>query len=180
MANQPTKSNTPWIIAAAIITIIIVAASALVYQYTQSSTTPNVTPSPSSSPSGSPVPSAGSVTITVYAGELNLGKYGFGNSSSEISSPGPTFTVKAGTTVTVHFSNAGTMGHNWAVVTEKASGSNLLAFSHSQIASGSSPIQSGGQGSATFVADKAGTYYYICQVDAHVTLGMWGYFIVTP
>ncbi len=176
---KPTKSNTPWIIAAAIVTIIIVVASTLVY-YTQKTSTPNVTPTPSSSPSGSPVPSAGSVTITVYAGELNLGMYGFGNSSSDISSPGPTFTVKVGTTVTIHFSNAGTMGHNWAVVTEKVSGSNLLAFSHSQIASGSNPIQSGGQGSTTFVADKAGTYYYICQVDAHVSLGMWGYFIVTP
>jgi len=85
-----------------------------------------------------------------------------------------------GTTVTVDFTNAGTMQHNWGLVTEKTSGNTNLAFSKAQIASASYAVSPGGKGSTTFVANKVGTYYYICQVDAHVALGMWGTFIVTP
>ncbi len=72
------------------------------------------------------------------------------------------------------------MDHNWALVTQKTSGNTNLAFSKAQVASASNPISSGGKGSANFVANKAGTYYYICQVDGHAALGMWGNFIVTP
>jgi|WetSurMetagenome_2_1015567.scaffolds.fasta_scaffold260702_2 plastocyanin len=179
MANQHVKkSNTPWIIAAVVVIIIIIVASVLAYQLSQQGTNSNITPMPS--PSGSPVPSTGNVSITVYAGEVTLSEYGFGSTPSNITSPGPTFTVKAGTTVTVHFGNAGSMGHNWALVNAKTDGSTLLAFSKSQVASGTSPIPPAGQGTTTFIANQAGTYYYICQVDSHVSLGMWGYFIVTP
>jgi len=124
----------------------------------------------------------GNATITVYAGEVSLSSsvYGFGNTESNITSPGPTFTVKVGTTVTVDFTNAGTMQHNWALVTEKTSGNTNLAFSKAQIASAAYAVSPGEKGLTTFVANKAGTYYYICQVDGHVALGMWGYFIVTP
>jgi len=178
--SQPQKrGNTAWFIAAIIIIAIIIASSGLTYQYTKPNS-PSPSPTSSTSPSGSP--SAGSVTLTIYAGEVSLSSsiYGFGNTQSNITSPGPTFTVKVGTTVTVDFTNAGTMPHNWALVTEKISGNTNLAFSKAQVASASYAVSPGEKGSATFVANKAGTYYYICQVDAHVTLGMWGYFIVTP
>jgi hypothetical protein len=62
------------------------------------------------------------------------------------------------------------MQHNWGLVTEKTSGNTNLAFSKAQVASASSAISPGGKRSATFVANKAGTYYYIYQVDAHVML----------
>ena len=136
-------------------------------------------PSPATSPTASGSPSAGNITITVYAGEVGSSTYGFGNTSSNITSPGPTFTVKAGSTVTVEFTNVGTMSHNWALVTQKTSGNTNLAFNKAQIASAAYPVQPGGKASVTFVANEAGSYYYICQVDAHVTLGMWGSFIVT-
>ena len=178
MTNQiPKRSNTTWYIAAVLIIVIIIASSGLTYQYTKPNS-PSPTPTSSTSPSGSP--SAGSVTITIYAGEISSSVYGFGNTQSNITSPGPTFTVKVGTTVTVDFTNAGTMQHNWALVTEKTSGNTNLAFSKAQVASASYAVSAGEKGSATFVANKAGTYYYICQVDAHVALGMWGLFIVTP
>ncbi len=177
MTQTPKKSNIAWYIAAVLIIIVIIASSGLTYQYTKPNS-PSPSPTSSTSPSGSP--SAGSVTITIYAGEINSSVYGFGNTESNITSPGPTFTVKVGTTVTVDFTNAGTMQHNWALVTEKTAGNTNLAFSKAQIASGSYAVSPGGKGSATFVANKAGTYYYICQVDAHVVLGMWGTFIVTP
>jgi plastocyanin len=178
MMNQTQKrSNTAWYIAAVLIIVIIIASSGLTYQYTKPNS-PSPTSTSSTSPTGSP--SAGSVTITIYAGEISSSVYGFGNTQSNITSPGPTFTVKVGTTVTIDFTNAGTMPHNWALVTEKTSGNTNLAFSKAQVASASYAVSAREKGSATFVANKAGTYYYICQVDAHVALGMWGTFIVTP
>lgn len=105
--------------------------------------------------------------------------YGFGNTADNIISPGPTFTVKVGTTVTIDFSNVGAMGHNWALVTGKSSGNNNMAFKNSQVASASNPVPHNAKASTTFVASQTGTYYYICQVDGHVNLGMWGFFIVT-
>ncbi len=177
--SQPQKiSNTAWYIAAAAIIAIIIISSAFTYQLTQIGN--SGAPSPIESPSSSGSPSAGSVTITVFAGELSSSNYGFGNTSGYITSPGPTFTVKAGTTVTVDFTNSGTMPHNWALVTQKTSGNTNLAFSKAQVASVGNPVLAGEKGSTTFLANKAGTYYYICQLDAHVTLGMWGNFIVTP
>jgi len=165
MATQtPKKSNTAWYIAAVIIIIIIVAAGVLAYVYTRP-------PSTSSSSKGIP--------ITLYAGEVSSSEYGFGNSSSSITSPGPSLTLKVGDNYTVTLHNVGTMGHNWALVTQKNS-SAPLAFANAQIASGGSPVQPGNTGSITFTATQAGTYYYICQVDAHVTLGMWGRVTVTP
>jgi len=179
MMNQTQKrSNTAWYIAAVIIIIIIITSSSLTYQYINANNSPSPSPTSTLSPSGSP--SAGSVTITIYAGEVSSSAYGFGNTQSNITSPGPTFTVKVGTTVTVDFTNAGTMQHNWALVNEKTAGNTNLAFSKAQVASAGNAISPGGKGSATFVASKVGTYYYICQVDAHVALGMWGTFIVTP
>jgi len=177
MTSQTQKrSNTAWYLAAAIIIAIIIIASGLTYQYTQPGNT--ATPSPTTSPSASGTPS-GSITITVYAGELSTSVYGFGNTAGNITSPGPTFTVKVGTKVTVNFNNAGTMGHNWALVTATTPGNTNLAFKNSQIASANYPVPQSGKASTTFVATQTGTYYYICQVDAHVSLGMWGYFIVT-
>lgn len=64
-------------------------------------------------------------------GEVSPSIYGFGSTPSNITSPGPTFTVKVGTTVIVDFSNAGTMAHNWALVTQKTSGNTNLAFNKS-------------------------------------------------
>jgi plastocyanin len=175
MANPHTKkSNTAWIIVAVVVIVIIVAASILAYQLSQSGNNPNATPT------ASPFPSGDSVSISVYSGEVSASQYGFGSSPGNITSPGPTFTVKAGIAVTVHFSNAGSMGHNWAVVTEKTDGSNLLAFTNAHVGSGINPIPPAGQATTTFVANQPGTYYYICQVDGHVSLGMWGYFVVTP
>ncbi len=177
ISHTKKRSNTAWYFAAVLVIIIIIVSSSLTYQYTKPNS-PLPSPTSSLSPSGSPF--AGTATIMVYASEVSSSAYGFGNTQSNITSPGPTFTVKVGTTVTVDFTNAGTMPHNWALVTEKTSGNTKLVFSQAQVASASYAVSPGEKGSATFVANKAGSYYYICQVDAHVALGMWGYFIVTP
>jgi plastocyanin len=105
--------------------------------------------------------------------------FGFGTSSGNETSPGPTITLKQGQTVTINFHNEGAMPHNGAVVTAKTDGNTNLAFSGAQVASANSPIAAGGTGSCAFTVDKTGTFYYICQVDAHVSLGMWGEVRVT-
>lgn len=176
MTNQTQKiSNVAWYIAAAIIIAVIIIVSDLTYQYAL----PNSPSSPATSPSSSGSPSAGNVIIAIYAGELSPSVYGFGNSTNSITSPGPIYSVKVGTTVKVDFENDGTMPHNWALVTQKTSGNTNIAFSKSQIASAGNAVPVYGKATTTFVANKVGTYYYICQVDGHVALGMWGYFNVT-
>jgi uncharacterized cupredoxin-like copper-binding protein len=112
----------------------------------------------------------------IYAGEINSSTYGFGNSATTITSPGPTLTFTAGETVTVTLHNAGTMDHNWAIVNSKSSTATVLW--NAQVQSPSNPVAPGSTGSVTFTVGSAGNYYYICQVDGHVALGMWGNVVV--
>ena len=114
-------------------------------------------------------------TMNVYCAE-----YKFGTSAGSLSSPGPTLTFTAGQTYTITLHNVGTMLHNFAIVTTKTDGSTDLAFSGAQIGSSSNPIAPGSTGSCTFTASTSGSYYYICQVDGHVSLGMWGPVTVNP
>jgi|GEM_PF-1739772 len=114
--------------------------------------------------------------ITLYAGEISTNQYGFGSSSNSITSPGPTLTLHSGDTVKVTLQNAGTMTHNWALVDSKSSTANVLW--NAQIASSSNPVIPGQSASVTFTVGNTGNYYYICQVDGHVALGMWGNVIV--
>jgi plastocyanin len=111
-----------------------------------------------------------STSQTIYAGEKSTSTYGFGNSASSISSPGPTLTFTAGETVTMTLQNAGSMGHDWAIVSTKSSTGTVLWGA--QIASSSNPVAAGSSASVTFTVGSAGNYYYVCQVDGHVALGM--------
>ncbi len=110
--------------------------------------------------------------ITLYAGEINSSQYGFGNSASSINSPGPTLTLTSGDSVTITLHNAGTMNHNFAIVNAKESTATVLWGA--QIASASNGVGAGQSASVTFTVGSAGSYYYICQTDGHVSLGMWG------
>ena len=184
MATQtPKKSNTSWYIAAIVIIIIIVVVGVVAYQASQPTTGPSpspsasASPSPSTSASPSPSSSVGPTSVTIYSGETSS-IYGFGNSAGSITSPGPALTFKAGQSVTVTLHNAPVMAHNWAIVNAKSSTATVLW--NAQIGSASNPVSPGGTGSVTFTVGSAGTYYYICQVDAHVSLGMWGTVTVTP
>jgi plastocyanin len=174
LLSTSIRRNSGWFAAGIVIVVIIIVASVLVYGYLLN---PSL-PASSNAPVVSSNPSASNVTITIFAGELGPTRYGFGNTSSTITSPGPSFTVKVGSIVTVKFSNAGSMGHNWALVTQKSDGFGLLAFPGSGIQSGLNPVTPAGTGECTFVASTAGNYYYICQVGTHVSLGMWGNFYV--
>ena len=114
--------------------------------------------------------------ITLYAGEINSSQYGFGDSASCIATPGPTLTLTSGDTVTVTLHNAGTMSHNFAIVNAKSSTATVLWSA--QVDSPSNGVPAGQSASVTFTVGSAGNYYYICQVDGHVALGMWGNVVV--
>ncbi len=114
--------------------------------------------------------------ITLYAGEINSSLYGFGNSASSIASPGPTLTLTSGDTVMITLHNAGTMNHNFAIVNAKSATATVLWSA--QIDSASNGVPVGSSASVTFTVGNAGNYYYICQTDGHVTLGMWGNVVV--
>jgi plastocyanin len=115
-------------------------------------------------------------SVTLYAGEITNSQYGFGNSSTTITSPGPTLTFISGQTVTVTLHNTGANPHNFAVVSTKSSTGTVLW--NSEIKSASNPVSPGSSASVTFTVGDPGNYYYICQIDGHVALGMWGNVIV--
>ena len=128
---------------------------------------------------GSPPPlPTPNVYVTLYAGEVSLTVYGFGNTSISITSPGPTLTLNAGDVVNMTVFNAGTMPHNWALVNTDQTSAKVLFGA--QIDSGSVPIPINQTGSVIFRVTKSGNFYYICQVPGHVQLGMWGRVVINP
>jgi uncharacterized cupredoxin-like copper-binding protein len=117
--------------------------------------------------------------IDIYAGELSSSSYGFGTTASSISSnPSPTLTLTSGETYTVILHNISTQSqsHNFAIVDTKSATGNIQF--NAIIGSTSNPVAPGSIGQVAFTAGSAGNYYYVCQVDGHVALGMWGKVVV--
>lgn len=71
--------------------------------------------------------------------------------------------VAKGTRVTVRMRNAGKERHEWE----------LPAYDVEI-----KPVPPGGTGEVTFVADKAGTYEFLCDIEDHYERGMRGFLIV--
>ena len=55
------------------------------------------------------------IYITLYAGETSTGRLGFGDSPSNLSSPGPTLRLKISDVVSLTLVNVGKMPHAFAV-----------------------------------------------------------------
>ena len=179
---MPKKgSNTGWYIAAVVIVIVIIVVGVLAYKYAMPGTTnpspsPSTSTSPSTSESPSPSGSSGATTMTIYAGEVSSSQYGFGNSASSITSPGPDITLKVGTTYTMTLNNAGQLPHGWEIVATKATGTPMFGAGIGV----SNYISPGATGTITFTPNQAGNFFYVCTVPGHVALGMWGNVIVNP
>lgn len=88
----------------------------------------------------------------------------------------PDFVVNSGDEVTFTAANAGKGFHAFGVVSSPDDFNGALWGS--EIASSSAPLKAGDSGSSTFTAGAPGTYYYICTVPGHASLGMQGSFIV--
>jgi len=118
------------------------------------------------------------VSITLYAGEISSGKYGFGLSPNNITSPGPTFYLNTTDIVNMTVVNAGHVPHAFACVDAPRTGATLLFGA--AIASSSDPLPPGQSGSIIFNPKTAGSeYYYICPIPGHAELGMWGTMVVS-
>ncbi len=183
------KSDFWWYIAAAVAIIIILTVTS--YEIASPITpSPSPSPLPSTSPSQStspsilpsssisPSPSGNATPITLYAGSVTSGSgtYGFGNSSTEITSPGPTLNFKDGTSYMVTVNNVANIPHSFEIVSTKAVSSSPLFGAGIGL---TNYIPAEGSGSVTFTPDKTGNFYYVCTVPGHLELGMWGNVVVS-
>jgi uncharacterized cupredoxin-like copper-binding protein len=70
------------------------------------------------------------------------------------------------------------MSHNWALVNAKSSNATVIG---GQIGSASNPVAPGATQSLNIGPfTTADSLYYICQVDEHVSFGMWGTATIAP
>jgi nitrite reductase (NO-forming) len=111
------------------------------------------------------------VNIVLYEGEISATKYGFGNSSTLLTSPGPTIKFNTTDVVNITVVNVGSMPHAFALTQTPKTGSTVLF--NAEIGA-SSYLQPGKQGTVIFTPNSAGSFYYICPVPGHAELGMYG------
>jgi len=117
------------------------------------------------------------MNILLYEGEVSDTKYGFGNTSSTLTSPGPTLRFNLSDVVNVTVINVGKMPHAFAITSAPKTGSQILF--NAEIGSASNPLQPGKQGSVIFTPGNAGSFFYVCPVPGHTETGMYGSVIIT-
>ncbi|MEM2759451.1 MAG: plastocyanin/azurin family copper-binding protein [Nitrososphaerales archaeon] len=110
-----------------------------------------------------------------FVESADLRTLGF-NAPAGDSDANPEFRVKAGDKVTFNVINDGKMPHAFGVVTDPDNPNSIIF--NSRIKSADNSLLRGQTGQVTFIADKVGTYYYICTVPGHAAQGMQGKFIV--
>jgi len=159
--ETPKKSMTMWYIVAAIIIIVVIVAGVVLYEQ-------SLAP-PGGGGGGTPI------ALTLYEGEVSSTSYGFGNSASSLSSPGPTLTLKQGQSYTMTVYNVGTLPHSWEISSTNTGTPSPLF--NSEINPGTY-IAGGQSGSVTFTPNQSGNFYYVCPVPGHGDLGMWGNVVV--
>ncbi len=153
---------TMWYIVAAIIIIVVIVVGVVLYEQ-------SLTP-----PSGG---GGNSTALTLYEGEVSSTSYGFGNSASTLSSPGPTLTLTQGQSYTMTVYNVGAITHSWEIASTNTGTPSPLF--NSEINPGAY-IAPGASGSVTFTPNQSGNFYYVCPVPGHSDLGMWGNVVINP
>jgi len=130
--------------------------------------------SPSSSASGK----TPTVNIVLYEGEISGSQYGFGNTSNDLTSPGPTLRFTTSDVVSITVINVGKMPHAFAITDAPQTGATVLF--NAEIGSSNNPLQPGQEGSVIFTPNNAGSsFYYICPVPGHAESGMYGSVVIT-
>jgi FtsP/CotA-like multicopper oxidase with cupredoxin domain len=118
------------------------------------------------------------LNIVLYEGEISGSRYGFGNSSNTLTSPGPTLRFKTSDVVNLTVVNVGKMPHAFAITDVPQTGAPVLF--NAEIGSAGNPLQPSQSGSVIFTPNNAGSsFYYICPVLGHAESGMYGSVIVT-
>jgi uncharacterized cupredoxin-like copper-binding protein len=155
------KSITIWYIVVAIVIIVVIVVGIVLYEQ-------SLTP-----PSGGTTP----VALTLYEGEIaGTATYGFGNTASDLTTPGPQLTLTQGTTYTMTVYNVGTLQHSWEISSSNTG--NPSPLFNSEINPGTY-INPGASGSVTFTPNQSGNFYYVCPVPGHTDLGMWGNVVIS-
>ncbi len=159
--TAPKKGRmTAWYIVAAIIVIVVIVVGVVLYEQ-----------------SLSPAPSGNVIQLTLYEGEISSSSYGFGSSSTSLTTPGPTLTFNMSQTYKMTVNNVGALPHSWAITAQQSSTSAPLFNSAINPGTYIAPGQSG---SVTFTPNQSGNFYYVCPVAGHSDLGMWGNVVINP
>lgn len=181
-------SNRIFLVVTLVVFIGLLSASASMVhaQYGYSTPTPTVT-SPATTPAptatSTPVPTATSsgTNLVLYEGPLTTGAtssifYGFGDTATSITSPGPTLKLIEGTTYTMTVYNVDpSMAHSWEIVSSKAVGTPLFSAGIDV----NTYIPAGTSASVTFTPNQTGNFYYVCTRPGHIGYGMYGNVVVT-
>jgi uncharacterized cupredoxin-like copper-binding protein len=133
----------------------------------------NVQPTLTSNSNSNKTPT---VNIVLYEGEITPTKYGFGNSSNLLTSPGPTIRFNMSDIVNITVVNVGSMPHAFEITNAPKTGSTMLF--NAEIGA-SSYLEAGQKGTVIFSPNNAGSFYYICPVPGHAELGMYGSVVIT-
>jgi FtsP/CotA-like multicopper oxidase with cupredoxin domain len=144
-------------------------------------TYPPTTSSPTSTSTPFPTASSSGTSLVLYEGPLSTGAtnsllFGFGNSATNITSPGPTLYLQEGTTYTMTVYNVGTSPHAWEIVPTKAVSNTPMFGAGIDI---TNFLPAGNSASVTFTANQTGNFYYVCTEPGHIDYGMWGNVIVS-
>jgi len=116
------------------------------------------------------------INIVLYEGEISAIKYGFSNTSTTLTSPGPTLRFNLTNVVNITVVNVGSMPHAFAITNEPKTGATVLFGAE---IGASSYLEPGQQGSVIFTPNNAGSFYYICPVPGHAEVGMYGSVIIS-
>lgn len=87
--------------------------------------------------------------------------------------------VQAGAPVTVNFTNAGALEHDWMLVAEGTDVNALTAEDALTPEAHSGVLPAGESNTFSFTAPAAGTYQIVCTVAGHAPAGMVGTLTVT-
>lgn len=88
-----------------------------------------------------------------------------------------TWTVPVGVDVTITFDNAGTIEHEWVVLSEPIV--DEASFDESMVLFEIEAVPPGGSETETFVMAQPGTYRVGCLIEGHFNAGMQADLIVT-
>ncbi len=135
----------------------------------------NLQPQLSNTPNSNKTPT---VNIVLYEGEISATKYGFGNTPTTLTSPGPTLRFNLTDVVNITVINVGMMPHAFAITNAPKTGATILF--KAEIGSATNPLQPGKQGTIIFTPNNAGSaFFYVCPIPGHAEVGMYGSVIIS-
>jgi uncharacterized cupredoxin-like copper-binding protein len=153
--------------------IVVIALAAILYSAAMGVLVFNLQPALTSTSSTNRTPT---VNIVLYEGEISTIKYGFGNTSTTLTSPGPTLRFNLTDVVNITVVNVGSMPHAFAITNAPKTGATVLFGAE---IGASSYLEPGKQGTVIFTPNNAGSFYYICTVPGHAEVGMYGSVVIS-